>query len=376
MMTTMRRREKGSGYLSRKPRKDGRFAASYVGSDGKRHWLTARTKPLAREALNAALRDKAAGLFVAGPSQTVEQFLRDWLRHVPLRPRSLQRYEGVIRLHIVPAMGDVPLRKLTPQHIARLYAELAERGKSAHNIHAVLSGAMKQAVQWNLIARNPVAAVRSPKATKREMAFLAPDEARALLSAVRGDPLEALYVTALMTGMRLGELLGLQWRDVDLSKKSAVTVRHTLTRADKQWQLAEPKTAASRRTIPLAPNAVEALRSHYIAEAERLLGLGHRIGPESLVFTDRWGDPLNPWHLTERRWKPLLRREGLKIIRFHDIRHSTASLMLSDGVPLHVVSRMLGHSKPSVTLNSYAHLMPGDEEAAVARLQARVGGGA
>ena len=142
------------------------------------------------------------------------------------------------------------------------------------------------------------------------------------------------------------------------------------------WVLAEPKTAASRRTLRLAAPAVEALRAHRIAEAERLLALGHRIGPETLVFTDRWGDPVNGWHITERGLGPILGRAELPRIRFHDLRHTFASLMLSEGVRIDVVSRMLGHSSPSVTLNIYAHLMPGDEEAAIERLERRVGGGA
>lgn len=369
----MTRRDKGDGYLARRPRQDGRWMASYVGSDGTKHYLYARTKAGAREALKAAIGDRDAGLWVAGPSQTVATFLEAWMQQAALRPRSRQRYAGVIKHHIAPALGPIELRKLNPQHIAALYADLAGRGLSAHNVHAVLSGSLRQAVTWNLIARNPAAAVRTPRIARRDIAFLDPTQARQLVTAVAGDPLEALYLVAIFTGMRLGELLGLQWRDVDVDGRRLL-VRHALSREDGAWVLAEPKTAASRRTIELGATPAAALRTHHRREAERLLALGHRIDPDTLVFSDRWGDPLNPWHLTERSFKPLLRRVGLPVIRFHDLRHTFASLMLSDGVPLHVVSRMLGHSRPSVTLNTYAHLLPGDESAAVQRLERKLGG--
>lgn len=381
-MSTMRRRDKGDGYLARKPRADGRWRASYIGSDAKRHYLHSATKAEAKAKLAAALRDKADGLFVAGPSQTVAELLAVWLRHkrASLAPRTVVRYEGLIEQHIVPAIGSRPIRKLMPQHVADLYLSLASSlaPRSIGQVHAILHGALKQAVAWHAISRNPVgreAGVVSPKPAKREMQFLDTRQVRAMLAAVSGDRLEVLYVAAVFTGLRLGELLALRWRDVDVDGR-ALTVQHTLTREDGKWILRQPKTPHSRRTVRLAPVVAESLRAHYITEAERLLGLGHRIEPDSLVFSDRWGDPINPWHVTEREFKPLLRREGLPVIRFHDLRHTFASMMLSEGVRVDIVSRMLGHSTPAVTLSVYAHLMPGDEEAAVDRLQARIGGGA
>jgi len=331
-----------------------------------------------RAKLAAALRDKAAGLYVAGPSQTVGAFLADWLLDAAgrLQPRTVERYAGLIRLHINPALGAIRLRKLTPQDIVRLYADLRTTLATASvaQIHAVLHSALGQAVRWHAIAHNPVAAVRSPRPMRREMRFLDPRQVRVMLDAAAGDPLEALYVAAVFTGLRLGELLGLRWRDVDLDARSLV-VRHTLTRVEGEWVLRQPKTTHSARTVRLAARAAEALRAHYIGEAERLLALGHRIGPETLVWSDRWGDPVNAWHVTERELAPLLARAGLPRVRFHDLRHSFASMMLSEGVRVDVVSRMLGHASPSITLSVYAHLMPGDEEAAVERLERRIGGG-
>lgn len=377
MIGSMRRREKGDGYLGRRARSDGRWRASYVGSDGRRHYLHGSTKAEAKAKLDAALRDKAAGLYVAGPSQTLEQYLADWLRDASARlaPRTVERYRGLIAIHVNQALGQRPLRKLTAQEIARLYADLRERlaPASVAQLHAVLHSALEQAVRWHAIPRNPAAAVRAPRPVRRELRFLDPGETRRLIEAAADEPLGALYTGAAYTGLRLGELLGLRWRDIDLEGRS-LTVQHTLTRQDGRWVLRQPKTPHSRRTIRLAPAVVDAFRAHYLAEAERLLALGHRIGPETLVFTDRWGDPVNPWHVTERAFKPLLRRAGLPEVRFHDLRHAFASLMLSEGARIDLVSKMLGHASPSVTLNIYAHLIPGDEDAAVMRLQARLGG--
>lgn len=379
MMGTMRRRERGDGYLARRARADGRWRASYVGSDGKRHYLHGATRAEAKEKLAAALRDKASGLFVAGPSQTVAEFLASWMRHkrASVAPRTAERYAGLIEQHIAPAIGALQLRKLMPQHVADLYLALGATLAPATigQVHAILHGALDQAVRWHAIARNPAAAVRAPRPARREMRFLDTSQVRLMLDAAAGDPLEPLYVAGVFTGLRLGELLGLRWRDLDLDARQ-LTVRHTLTREAGAWILRQPKTSRSRRTIRLAPAVVDALRAHYIAEAQRLLKLGHRIEPDTLVFSDRWGDPVNPWHVTERAFKPLLRRAGLPVIRFHDLRHTFASMMLSEGVRVDVVSRMLGHSTPAVTLNVYSHLMPGDEEAAVERLQTRIGGGA
>lgn len=379
MMVTMRRRDKGDGYLARRARPDGRWRASYVGSDGKRHYLHGTSKADVKDKLDAALRDLRSGLHVAGPSQTVAAFLADWLNDATgrLRPRTVERYAGLIARHINPALGSIRLRKLMPQDIARLYADLRPSlaPASIAQVHAVLHGALDQAVRWHAIARNPAAAVQAPRPARVEMRFLDATQVRTLLDACAADPLGALYVSAVFTGLRLGELLGLRWRDLDLDGRTLV-VRHTLSRAAGAWVLAEPKTAHSRRTVRLAPRACEALRAHRLAEAERLLALGHRIGPETLVFSDRWGDPVNGWHVTERGLGPILRAAGLPRIRFHDLRHTFASMMLSEGARIDLVSKMLGHASPAITLNIYSHLMPGDEEAALERLERRIGGGA
>ena len=363
----MRRRGKGEGGLSK--RKDGRFQGSYTGSDGRRHYVYGTTRRETVDKLNAALRDLSLGVYVAGQSQSVADYITRWLARADhLRPITRKRYESLIRLHVIPHLGALEMRKVQPQHVADLYGAL--RGSKAPatigQLHAVLHSAFDQALRWNMIARNPVAAVKAPKVEQREMRILALTEIHGFLTAVAGDPLEALYVLAVTTGARQGELLALRWQDVDL-EAATMTIAATLTRIDGHWERTPPKTRGSVRTVHLSARAVVALKAHRLRMAEALLPLRGRTEGETLVFLER-GAALNGFHVTERRLKPLLRCAGLPVIRFHDLRHVFASLMLSQGVRPDLVAQMLGHSNPGITMKIYAHLMPGDQQAAMRRM--------
>lgn len=372
----MTRRAKGEGSITM--RRDGRHQASYVGSDGKRHYLYARTRRDLTDKLRTALNDRDAGLYVAGGAQTVSEFLARWLASLRLgevRPKTLERYEGIVRLHVGPRIGSIRLRKLGPGDVARLYGDLSERmsKSSVATVHRTLHSAFATAVEWNLLARNPADTVKAPRAPGREMVALSASEVRDLLDSLEGDPLRPLYVMAVMTGMRQGELLGLRWREIDVDART-VRVIGQLQRIGGEWKVTDVKSRHGRRVIPLNDRLVATLRAHRIEQAERHLALGHRTTPDTLVFTDGKGDPINGSHVTERHLKPHLRRSGFQPIRFHDLRHTFASLMLSQGTPVLNVSRMLGHSHPVITLGVYAHVIPGDNEAATTRLDRLVAG--
>lgn len=363
----MRRRSHGEGGISR--RADGRFQASFTGSDGKRHYLYADTRKKVADKLRSALQAKEQGLYVTGSSQPVEHYLTRWLARADhLRPITRKRYEALIRLHALPRLGQLDIRKVRPDHIADLYQSLKGSRKPAtiQQLHAVLHSAFDEALRWNLIARNPVSAVRAPKVERVEMRILTVPEIRTFLRAIEGDSLEALYVLAVTTGARQGELLALRWQDVDL-EASTININATLTRMDGTWNRTPPKTAGSVRTVHLSARALTSLKAHRLRMAEELLPLRQRTEGATLVFLSR-GAAINGFHVTERSLKPLLRRAGLPVIRFHDLRHVFASLMLSQGVRPDLVAQMLGHSNPAITLRVYAHLMPGDQQAAMARL--------
>jgi integrase len=189
------------------------------------------------------------------------------------------------------------------------------------------------------------------------MVALSADETRRLLEAAGGDRLEAFYVLAVHTGMRQGEMLALRWQDVDL-ENAVVSVRRTLTRSGGRVVFGEPKTNKSRRSIRLTQQAVEALRSHLERQLRDMEILGDRYQDQGLVFTTDTGAPINPSNLRQRSYAPLLKRAGLPHMRFHDLRHTCATLLLSRGVHPKFVQELLGHATIAITLDTYSHVMP------------------
>jgi integrase len=239
---------------------------------------------------------------------------------------------------------------------------------TVHKLHVVLHKALKAAVADGLIPRNAAAGLKLPRIIREEINPLDPEEARHLLETASGDRLEALYVLALNTGMRLGELLALKWDDVDL-ERGVLRVRRTLTHVDKAYVLGEPKTKKSRRTIRLTAGAVQALRDHLARQLEEMERMGSLYQPGGLIFATEAGTIINPSNLRNRSFKPLLKRAGLRPIRFHDLRHTCATLLLGKDVNPKIVSEMLGHASVSITLDIYSHLLPDMQERAARALE-------
>jgi len=215
-------------------------------------------------------------------------------------------------------------------------------------------------VRWSLIPRNPTDAVKAPRPAHEEMRPLSLEEARRLLDAAQGDKLEALYVLAVTTGMRRGALLGLKWSDLDL-KRATISIRRTLTRTDngKRVALGATKNKKSRRTVRLTPQAVEALRVHLEQQLGEIGALGDLYDDQGLVFTSEAGTPINPSNLRQRSFLPLLKKAGIPHIRFHDLRHTYATLLLLKGVHPKFVQELLGHATIAITLDTYSHVLPG-----------------
>jgi integrase len=204
------------------------------------------------------------------------------------------------------------------------------------------------------------------------MMALSPDQARSLLEAAQGDRFEALYVLALSTGMRQGELLALKWPNVNLDARH-LAVRSTLRRADEGFEFNEPKTARSRRQVSLTLAAVAALKRHRARQLEERLRQPY-WQDANLVFASEVGTPVEATNLIRRSFRPLLLRAGLPQIRFHDLRHTAATLLLGQGVHPKVASEMLGHSSISITLDLYSHVTPTMQQTAVDALDAVLGG--
>src|SRR5215218_2032631 len=283
-------------------RKDGLFQGMYTTQtpDGpKRKYIYGRKYKDVEKKLAEAMGDAARGIVVDDKNLTVSEYLDRFLEDVQrssVRDSTYSRDKYLVTNHVKPALGRVKLKNLTAMHLQRLYREKRDAELSAstvQKIHHILHKALAQAARWDLIARNPGDNVKAPTPTPKEMHPLSASEARKLIEAAGGDRLEALYVLAVHTGMRRGELLGLKWSDVDL-ENSRLSIRRTLTRTDngKRVALGDPKTKKSRRTIPLTPQAVEALRRHLERQLGEIEIPKHLYEDQGLVFTTETGTPI------------------------------------------------------------------------------------
>ncbi len=265
-----------------------------------------------------------------------------------------------MRLHVVPALGRYSLRRLTPTHVRKLLAEKFASGLSARSvqiIHATLRVMLAEAVRDELVERNVAAIVRPPAVAAEEVRPWSPEEAEDFLRAAEGDRLFALFAVGVALGLRKGELLGLRWSDVELDQ-GMLRVRQSVQRVYRAGLVfGPPKSSRSRRDIPLPAFAVRVLREHRTRQSEERLALGPYWQDSGLVFTSTIGTVVEPRNLS-RLLDELIMKAGVRRIRFHDLRHTCASLMLAQGVPPRVVMDVLGHSQFSITMDLYSHVMP------------------
>src|SRR5438046_2460833 len=358
---------RGSGEGSIYQRKDGRWVGvadlGYIEGRRRRKSYYGATRASVQKKLASAIRELSRGRLPVDDRLTVGDYLQRWLdaTRANVRHRTWIRYEQYVRLH-TSAITEVPIAHLRPEHLQQLYASRLSAGASPSSVvhlRAVLHRALKQAERWDLVPRNVVALTDGPRVARKEVRTLSAQEARTLLDAARGDRLEALYVVALTSGLRQGELLGLQWSDIDLAA-GTLQVRRSLER--NEWgglATSETKTARSRRMVPLTVRAVAALRAHRIRQDEERLRAGESWDVSDLVFATQLGKPLDPSNLIRRSFRPLLQAARLERIRFHDLRHTVATLLLEQGIHPKVVADLLGHSQVAITLDVYGHVLPG-----------------
>jgi integrase len=372
------RRGRGEGGVYK--RKDGLWAAVVnVGwEDGRRRRKTYygyRTKAEAQTKVRAAVHELDKGKKpVLDERLRYGPYLTDWLENV-IRPRrrasTYRGYESKARIHIIPGLGHLRLTAITSVDLDRFFQKKLDEGLSGQTVshlRAVVRASLSNAVKKKLVADNEAKLTDGVAVDHHEVAALAPDAARAILDAVRGDRLEALYLVALASGCRQGELLGLRWADVSFTE-GTIAVTGALQRSAHEFVRVEPKTARSRRTVTLPSFAVDALHAHHARQAGERLKAGAAWQDLGLVFTGPTGGHLHGSNVT-LRFQKLLREAGLGHMRFHDLRHGLASLLLAQGVHPRVVMETLGHSNIGTTMDLYSHVIPALQREAADRLGA------
>lgn len=358
---------------------DGRWEARYTTPDGKRRSIMGKTRAEVAQKLTQALHDVGKGIPVLDERQTVKHYLTTWYEAMKpqVRSSSYRRYGDYVHTHLIPGIGHIGLTKLTPQQLQVFYTKKVAEGLSpttVHAIHSMLHRALKDALQMGLVNRNVTEMLKPPRRSTREMLPLSALEVRRFLEVVREDRFYALYVLACSTGMREGELLALRWQDVDLARRT-VQVRMNVQETLGRYILAETKTAYSRRTVALTQAAVDALTEHWQQQQRVKAQMGSKYDDSlNLVFSNSFGGIMIPHNITKRSFKRYLVKADLSHeTRFHDLRHTAATLLLAAGVNVKVVSEMLGHSNVAITLRVYAHVLPHMQQSAVHAMDSLLG---
>ena len=379
------RRARGEGSISR--RVDGRYVARVelgVGPKGQRRRkeVYGASKAEVVQKLRELIRQREEGGLSPGKTPTVGSFLLQWLEasRPSLSYNTWQRYEGLTRGHLIPGLGRLRLDRLSPGDVEVFTAGRLKQGlspRSVHHLRAVLRTALNRGIRWGMVQRNAAQLAEPVRTEHYDYRVLDPDGARRFLDSVAGDRLEGLWTVALALGLRQGEELGLCWPDVDF-QAATLTIHHSL-----QWRkadpakpaqpvLAEPKTERSRRTLILPAAVLRALREHRSRQLQERLLAGSRWQASELVFTNPWGRPLAAGYVLQLFRRALAEAE-LPQMRFHELRHSAASLLIAQGVPLKVVSDLLGHSSIALTANTYGHVLEASRREAAEAMDRALG---
>jgi integrase len=343
-------------------RSDGRWVgAVHLGWEGgkrRRKVVYGKTRAEVSQKVTRLLAEREKGSPIQTADKSVAAFLDEWLAQVVKPTRAANTYTSyrtAVETHIKPAIGKHQLSKLTQQHVQGMLNTLTVSPATVGLVRSILRAALNQALRWDLVSRNVAALATPPKKERFEGYALSPDQIRALMAAVAGEDLEALYAIASSVGLRQAELLGLRWRDVDRDT-GTVTVRYQLQRGAGAPTFVELKTRSSRRTITLPSSVQSILRAHYRRQLERRLQAGGAWRDNDLVFCDAHGNHLHPEEV-RRHWIAAKERAGIpEHVRFHDLRHSALTILASRGVPLRTLMGIAGHSTIAVTMQIYAHL--------------------
>ncbi len=359
--------KRGNGEGTVFQRKDGRWVAKLTLHNGARKEFYYRTREGVVQKMEEAKSAIRSGRTLPSERVTVSGYAKIWLnlKRESTRHKTYSGWEGLIRLHVLPHIGHLPIARIRPVHLQELYADLGNKGLSStsvNSVHRVLKNMLRTAERTDVVPRCVADLVQAPSMNRREMIVLSAEQARAFLRVSCGHRLESLFELALMSGARISELLAIRWQDVSFERK-VLSIRQAMQVTANGIAPGNPKTKAGIRDIPLDDAMFESIKNHRVKMAEEALAMGAPWNNElDLVFVSNAGTPLSVSNIRRRDFKPLSKRANLPAkLRLHDLRHFFASYNLSRGVPVTVVSKVMGHSSPAVTHSIYAHCIPGDE---------------
>jgi len=345
-----------------------------TGPDGKyrRHFETIHgRKSDAQKRLNELLVSLEKGIYTPPGRLTVAEHLHNWLEgyvKTNCSPRTLDSHQSIIETHLIPALGQFQLKHLHPQAIQSYYGKACERlsARSVHYHHRILSQSLKYAVRQGYLGRNPCELVDPPSWKGKTMRTLTPSEVEVLFENAQDNYYYPVIYTAVSTGLRQAELLGLRWRDIDLDMLS-ISVSQVLYKRGGICVFKEPKTAHSRRRVAMTPKLALYLREYKVEREWLYQQLGKPLTLDDLVFTSVAGKPIDPG-VVSHTFARIAKQAGLNGVRFHDLRHTFASLMLLRGAKPKVICEALGHSSVAFTMDTYSHIIEGMQEDAMALL--------
>jgi len=348
----------------------------YTGTDpdGKRrrHFETVKgRKGDAQRRLTELLSSLDKGVYTPPGHLTVAEHLYQWLEgyvKTNCSPRTFDGYQSIMDRHLIPALGYVQLKQLHPQMIQAYYGKACETlsSRTVHHQHRVLSQSLKYAVRQGYLGRNPAEFVDPPSPRNKVMRHLDPSEVELLLTSVNDHYYYPVIYTAVSTGLRQAELLGLRWRDIDLDMCS-ISVSQVLYIRKGEYQFKEPKTSHSRRRVSMTPKLACFLRAYKLEREKLYFVLGSELTLDSLVFTSVDGKPIDA-RVMSHAFGRMVKKAGLGGVRFHDLRHTFASLMLMRGAKPKVISEALGHASVAFTMDVYSHIIEGMQSDAMALL--------
>lgn len=347
----------------------------------RRKWHSfAGTKREAQKECARLITEMQGGDYVEPGKETLARYLDRWLDHMrsQVSPRSHERYTELARKNVAPLLGNLVLTKLRPEQISAAYSKALVSGRrdgsgglsprTVHHMHRILRQALSQAVKWRILGRNPADAVGGPKVEKTKMRALDAHETAQLLAHFRPTRMFTPVLLGALCGLRRGEVTALRWRAVDFAAGQLAIVEST-EQTHRGTRAKETKSGRSRR-VALPSIVVDELRRQRVRQAEELLKLGVRLSDDDHVFAQADGMPVQPNSLTHEFTRILAQSSTLPRIRFHDLRHSHATQLLSSGIHPKIAQERLGHSSIGITLDLYSHVMPGMQEDAAAKVDA------